>query len=101
MMKRRPSRLPEANWDWTSPEEVCKNALAAFYGASRHTAAQHAQDPENRAFPDQFIREVTEAFQLRLQAAAHFAGIGDTFYASTLAGKPPPRVIDRNQQHAR
>jgi hypothetical protein len=94
MMKRtRRTTLPDANWAWTSPEEVLRHALASYYGACRYMARGHQVAPSPRAYPDEFIREVVGSFQLRMEASAHRAGIDGFQHSQKLSDdwfKPLP-----------
>jgi hypothetical protein len=70
-------------WSWTSPDEVCSHALAAFYGSCRSMEAKAAAagHPPSLPWPEAareaWLLTFLDAFQLRLYSDAQERGIGD------------------------
>jgi hypothetical protein len=76
----RPETRPEHCWDWITPEDVCRHALAAFY-----LAREAMKQPPGRRFVEAdgtrwsgrevFGDNLAAVFELRLKAEGYQLGI--------------------------
>lgn len=76
----RPETRPEHCWDWITPEDVCRHALAAFY-----LACEAMKQPPGRRFVDQtgtpwsgrevFGDNLAAVFELRLKTEGYQLGV--------------------------
>lgn len=76
-------KRPADCWDWITPEDVIRIALASFYGACR--SAEHPEDgspwldDKGQAYSSRpfLAEEMAEQFRLRTYDIAHQKGVGN------------------------
>jgi len=80
---RTPTSAPPFPYNWLTPEDAVRHALAAFYQACRYIDHVHREDPHGRVSRNEWFdhvlaileaRVLTEATQRRVQGmSSHYA----------------------------
>lgn len=79
-----PERRPQDTWDWVSPEDVIRHALAAYT-----LARKHVPQPPGRRFVeldgtpwstrDAFADDLAVLFELRLKTEGYQLGVNESW----------------------
>jgi len=99
-----PIRRASDTWDWLTPEDVVRQALAAYYATCRRMERLEANDGNTKGIDRSvFVLDMYEYFGLRIQAEGFEKGVCE--YWAKAGGKlkeidayPGSRAIEGGQQ---
>lgn len=80
MTPRPPEKRPQDCWDWITPDDVVRHALAAFYAECREvqpTGQPFLVDGQPWATRGSLFEALVHSLRARLGAQAHWAGVPD------------------------